>query len=414
MRKPIAPRTIRGRLLCPRFDARTLDHIPDGLIEIDAQGVIAAVGPAPADCHVPETLPGTVWLPGFVDAHVHYPQLRVAGRSSGELLTWLERTVFAEESRFSDNHYATEVAAELCRRFIASGTTTASIYGSSHPVATASLFAALDRTGLRAQVGMTLMDRDAPSDLCLEADAALVACEALIARWHGHDDDRLRFCVTPRFALSCTPRLLEGAGRLADRHDLPIQTHLSENPGEIAAVAARFPDAAHYLDVYARHGLCTERSLFGHCIHLSDPEWTSLRAAGAAVAHCPDSNFFLGSGVMPLRDALSRGVRVGLGSDVGAGRTFSMRRIAGSAYDASLLRGARVAPDELLWLATAGGAGALGLAERIGHLAPGYDADLIAVQVPAVPDTDALVDALLFSHATEPVKNVLVRGRRAV
>ena len=393
-----------------------MDYLRDALLEIDSAGVISAVGPAPAGCTVPETEPGAVWLPGFVDTHVHFPQTRIVGRSSGELLTWLERTVFVEEARFAETAYAADVAAEMCRRFVAAGTTTASIYGSSHPVATATLFAALDRVGLRAQVGMTLMDRNAPASLCLDADAALAACEALIARWHGHDADRLRFCITPRFALSCTPRLLDGAGELADRHQLPIQTHLSENHAEIAAVTRAFPDAAHYLDVYAQHGLCTARSLFGHCIHLEDAEWDLMQGCGAAIAHCPDSNFFLGSGVMPLRGALNRSVRVGLGSDVGAGRTFSLRRVAASAYDASLLKGERVGPAELVWLATAGGAAAMGLADRIGHLEVGYDADVIAVSVPpeACEDEAALLDALLFSHATEPVMKMLVRGRRVV
>jgi len=388
-------------------------YLPDAVIEIDENGRISAFGPAPSGCAVPETLPGTVWMPGFVDAHVHFPQTRVLGRSSGALLDWLEQTVFPEEARFADKTYATTVAAEFCRALIASGTTTAAIYGSSHPVATAALFAALDRAHLRALVGLTLMDRGAPPALCLDARSALVAAETLIARWHEHDEGRLRFAVTPRFALSCSEALLDGAGELALRHGLPVQTHLSENLAEIAAVGKAFPDAAHYFDVYAKHGLCTERTVFGHCIHLSDEEWTALNAAGAAVAHCPDSNFFLGSGVMPLRRTLERGVRVGLGSDVGAGRTFSLRRIAASAYDAALVAGARLAPAELLWLATLGGARALGQGDRIGRLAPDYEADLIAVSAPEVEDREALLDALLFSHSTEPVRNVLVRGRRA-
>jgi guanine deaminase len=389
-------------------------YLPDAVIEIDADGCIAAFEPAPPGCAVPETLPGTVWMPGFVDAHVHFPQTRVLGRSSGALLDWLERTVFPEEARFADKAYATAVAGEFCRALIASGTTTAAIYGSSHPVATAALFTALDRAHLRAVLGLTLMDRGAPKALCLDARSALVAAEALIARWHEHDEGRLQFAVTPRFALSCSEALLSGAGELADRHRLPVQTHLSENRAEIEAVGAAFPDAAHYVDVYARHGLCTERTLFGHCIHLSDAEWTVLADTGAAVAHCPDSNFFLGSGAMPLRRTLERGLRVGLGSDVGAGRTFSLRRVASSAYDTALSLGARVSPAELLWLATLGGAQALGKGDRIGRLAPGYEADLVAVSAPEVEDTDALLDALLFGHSTEPVRNVLVRGRRAV
>lgn len=391
-----------------------MEYLPDALVEVDEEGRIASVGPAGLGCTVAETLPGTVWMPGFVDTHLHFPQTRVLGRSSGALLDWLERTVFREEARFTDKAYASAVAAEMCRNLVAQGTTTASIYGSSHPVATAELFSTLARVGLRAQAGMTLMDRGAPAALCLDAETALVACEALVSQWHGHDDDRLRFCVTPRFALSCTPKLMRGAAELASRHDLPVQTHLSENTAEIAAVGEAFPEAAHYLGVYSDHGLCDDRTIFGHCIHLSDPEWDLLVSQRSAVAHCPDSNFFLGSGAMPLRAAMDRGARVGLGTDVGAGRSFSLRRIAAAAYDASLVRGARVPPAELLWLATAGGAEALGLGERIGRVAVGYEADLIAVSVPETDDLETLLDALVFRHDAEPVKFVMVRGRRVV
>ncbi len=409
--------TIRGRVLRPRADARTFDYLPDALLTIDPGGRLDFVGPTPEDCFEPETLPGAVWLPGFVDTHVHYPQTRVAGRSSGALLDWLESTVYPEEARFADKGHAGAVAAEMCKALAASGTTTASIYSSSHPLATAALFATLDRVGLRANVGLTLMDRCAPPELCLAAGPAIAACEGLIARWHGHDEGRLQFAVTPRFALSCTPELLAMAGELADAHNLPIQTHLSENLAEIAAVRAAFPEHASYLDVYATHGLCTERSIFGHCIHLSDGEWDELGAAGAAVAHCPDSNFFLGSGTMPLRRTLERGVRVGLGTDVGAGRSFSVRAAASAGYDAALLRGERVTPETLLWLATTGGAQALGLGERVGLIEPGHDADLVAIGVPATVDhrdMDALADAILFTRDTSPVKFTMVRGRRVL
>lgn len=408
---------IRGRVLRPSTGARAFDLLPDALIALDSGGRISAIGPAPADCQVAETQPGAVWLPGFVDTHVHFPQLRVMGRSSGALLDWLDKTVFPEEARFAEKAYASAVAAEFCRGLAAAGTTTASIYGSSHPAATAELFAALDRAGLRARLGLTLMDRNAPPAVCLDATAAIVACEALVARWHGHDGGRLEFAVTPRFALSCSPELLDLAGELADGHGLPIQTHLSENRAEIAAVGAAFPDARNYLDVYARFGLCNDRTIFGHCIHLADEEWAGLSEHGAAVAHCPDSNFFLGSGLMPLRRALAEPVRVGLGTDVGAGRSLSVRATAAAGYDAALLRGERVEPETLLWLATVGGAAALGLGARVGPLEPGFEADLVAVGLPpTVPadDRSAVIDALLFARDQTPIKATLVRGRRVV
>lgn len=406
--------TLRGRLLRPT-ETGGIELIDDARIDIDPAGRIRSIAPADPDDPHPETRPGAIWIPGFVDTHVHFPQTRVIGSAAGPLLDWLETTVFPEEARFVERTYAETVADEFCAALAAAGTTTAAIYSASSPTATDALFAALDRHGLRARAGLTLMDRGAPPALCVPADVALPALERLVDRWHGHDD-RLHVCVTPRFALSCTDPLLRGAARLAERHDLWIQTHLSENDAEIAATRAAFPDAADYLAVYADRGLLGPHSLFAHCIWLSDSEWDRLAAADAAVAHCPDSNFFLGSGQMPLSCALDRGIRTGLGTDVGAGRTFSLRRIAASAYDTALITQSKTTPEALLWLATAGGAAALGYADRTGRLDPGYDADLVALDLPAHlgPNTPLtpLLDALLFRHDAGPAAATYVRGRR--
>jgi len=405
-------RVLRGRLLCPRPGEARVDLIADGLLEIDAAGTIAAVGPAPADCEVAESYPGAVLVPGFVDAHVHFPQTRILGSASGPLLPWLTRSVFPEELRFAEARYAAAVAWEFCEQLVRHGTTSAAIYSSSHPIAADLLFTELERRGLRALAGLTLMDRGAPPGLLLAAGPALDACAALVDRWHGRDGGRLRFCVTPRFALSCTPELLRGAGELAARHALPVQTHIAENLDEIAATAATFPEAADYLDVYDGHGLCGPRSLFAHCIHLNDDAWDRMAARGAAVAHCPDSNFFLGSGCMQLHAPTSRGVRVGLGTDVGAGRSFSLRQVMAAAYDAALAVGAPVRPEALLWHATRGGALAMGLGEVVGCLAPGFEADVVALDVPDyVHGEAALLDAIAFRRDAGPVRATLVRGR---
>lgn len=404
-------RTLRGRVLCPRADQPSFDELADATIEIDDAGRIAAVGPAAPGCTVPETHPGTVLLPGFVDTHIHFPQTRVLGSASGPLLEWLQRTVFPEEARFAERGYAAAVAGELCDALIAQGTTCAAIFSSSHPGATDELFAELDRRGLRGFAGLTLMDRGAPAANLLEPTAALEACDALRERWHGHDRGRLRFSIVPRFALSCSAGLLRGAADLASRHGLLIQTHLSENRDELRATAAAFPDAADYLAVYEHHGLVGARTLLAHCIWLSSSEWDRVAEHDAAVAHCPDSNFFLGSGCMPLTQATARGVRVGLGTDMGAGRTFSLRRVAASAYDAALVVEAPVPPHELLWRATTGGARALGLDRVIGQLAPGFDADLVAVDVPAAARGTAVIDHLLFRHDAGAVRATYVRGR---
>jgi guanine deaminase len=409
--EPALPRTLRGRALCPRADAPRVDAIDDAVIEVDAGGRITAVGPAPPGCAVPETHPGAVLLPGFVDTHVHFPQTRVIGSASGPLLTWLERSVFPEEARFAATAYAAAVALEFCDAMIRQGTTCAAIYSSSHPAATDALLAELDRRGLRALAGLTLMDRGAPPELLLPAPAALDALAALLARWHEHDHGRLRVSVVPRFALSCSPALLRGAADLAAAHGLWVQTHISENREELRATAAAFPGARDYLAVYEDHGLVGPRTLLAHCIWLTGDEWDRVAAHDAAVAHCPDSNFFLGSGCMPLRAATERRVRVGLGSDVGAGRSFSLRRVAAAAYDAALVVGAPASAEELLWRATAGGAAALGLAGLVGRLAPGHEADVVAVDAPEGLAGPALFDALLFRHDAPPVRAVYVRGR---
>jgi guanine deaminase len=406
----LVTRTLRGRVLCPRADEPRVDELADATIDLDAAGRILAVGPAAPDCPVPETHPGAVLLPGFVDTHLHFPQTRVIGSASGALLEWLERSVFPEEARFAERAYAAEVAREFCDALIAQGTTCAAVFSSPHPGATDELFAELDRRGLRAFAGLTLMDRGAPPPNLLDPAAALDACATLHERWHGHDRGRLSFSVIPRFALSCSDALLRGAADFASRHGLLVQTHISENRDEIRATAAVFPEHEDYLAVYEHYGLVGARTILAHCIWLSNAEWDRVAARDAAVAHCPDSNFFLGSGCMPLRAALDRGVRVGLGTDVGAGRTFSVRRVAAAAHDAALVRGEGVTPQELLWLATRGGAIALGEGARLGCIAAGFEADLVAIDAPK-GELERVVDALLFRHDAGPVRATVVRGR---
>jgi guanine deaminase len=401
--------TIRGRMLAPDPREPKLGLHADALLEIDEAGRIAELCDAPPSCELPETWPGAVIMPGFVDLHLHYPQTRVIGSASGPLLPWLERSVFPEEARFAEHEYAAAVANEFCAAMIRQGTTTAAIYSSSHLVATETLFAALARRGLRAETGLTLMDRNAPATLRLDADAAMAASAQLFERWHGHDRNRLRLSMIPRFAISCTPALLRAAGEFARAHELTIQTHIAENREEISATLELFPSARDYLEVYEAHGCADARTILAHCIHLSEHEWQRLAQADLAVAHCPDSNFFLGSGCMPLRAALDRGVRVGLGTDVGAGRTFSLRRTAAAAYDAALVLDAPVTPEQLLWLATRGGARALGH-DELGCLAPGYEADLVAIEVGTELELPALLDALLFRHDAGPVRATMVRG----
>ena len=259
---------------------------------------------------------------------------------------------------------------------------------------------------------MTLMNRGAPQALLSDVPEAMAACERLVERWHNHDGQRLRFCVTPRFALSCTQELLEAAGALAKKHALPIQTHISENPDEIEATATAFPDAHDYLDVYERAGLVTPRSLFAHGVWLKPREWDMLKERDCAISHCPDSNFFLGSGPMPLREVKQRDLRMGIGSDIGAGRTFSLRKCCSRAYDASRLTDSPTHAAELLWYATRGGALAMGRGDQIGLLKAGYDADLIAISPPKpLTEAAALCDQLVYLEDWDGLAEVRVRNR---
>lgn len=411
-----APRTgrlaLRGKVLTP-LSGGGLRYLDDGVIVVGEGGRIESVSP-----YLPGATTGplldvrpAVMTPGFVDAHVHFPQTRIVGSASGPLLRWLEASVFPEESRFRDERYAREVAREFVGRLLSFGTTTTVAFSSSSHRATHVLFEELEASGLRAIAGLTLMDQACPEALRVERGEAIAACEELTHRWHGKDGGRLEFAVTPRFALSCSRTLLEDAGRLAARHGLLVQTHIAENPHEGEATLEAHPYASDYLDVYDRAGLLGPRTLLAHAIHLSVSEWDRLAERRARIAHCPDSNFFLGSGRMRLALAKERGIPVALGSDIGAGRSFDVRRAVASAYDNALCAGAAVPPEELLTMATLGAAEALGLAARIGSLEPGKEADLVTVELPPyVERREDVVAHVAFGSDVAAVSRVYVRG----
>jgi guanine deaminase len=403
------PRFYRGRLLTA-LSAGGLASLDDALLTLQG-GRITAIDPwSDAPNRLVHDLRPAVIVPGFVDTHVHYPQTRVIGRAGAPLLDWLEGTIFPEEARFAEGAYARAVAATFVSALAQAGTTTASVYGSSHEHATDVLFQALAASGLRALAGPTLMDQRCPEPLRVPHEKALAALERLASRWHGHDGGRLQLTVTPRFALSCSRALMEGAARFADARGLPIQTHLSEHPAEGAAVLAEHPFAADYLGIYEAVGLLGDRTLLAHAIHLSGSEWDRIAARGARIAHCPDSNFFLGSGRMRLADAERRGVVVGLGSDVAAGRSFDMRRAMSYAYDNALCLDHRVTAAELFTMATLGGARALGLGAVTGSLEVGKEADFLALHVPdpAAADDDLLAQ-VVFGDGVR-VDKAFVRG----
>ena len=322
-------------------------------------------------------------LPGFVDAHAHYPQTAIIASWGKRLIDWLNSYTFPEEARFADPAYAAEVAGRYLDLILAHGTTTVASYGTIHPESVAAFFEAAQARGMRALAGKTCMDRDtAPAYLRDTAQSAHDDTAALIARWHGVD--RLSCIITPRFSPTSTPEQLEALGALwaAHPHCL-MQTHLSEQTDEIAWVKSLYPEARDYLDTYEAHGLLGRNGLYGHAIHLEPREIDRLAEVGAAVVHCPTSNTFIGSGLFDM--GLRARMRVGLATDTGGGSSFSMLRTMAAAYEVAQLRGTALHPSELLWLATGGSAEALRLGHRIGRLAEGYEADLAVIDLASTP-----------------------------
>jgi guanine deaminase len=358
-------------------------------------------------------------LPGLIDAHVHYPQLRAIGGLGLPLLDWLERCALPEEARLADVGYARAVASEFTRALADAGTTSALVFGAHFAPAVEELFAAADAAGLRITAGLVVSDRKLRPSLHTTASRGYDSGRALAERWHG--TGRLRYAVTPRFSLSCSEEMLAACAAL--HKDIPgslLTAHLNENPSEIDAV--RELTGTGYTDSYDRHGLVGQRSVFAHNVHPSDTELDALAAAGAAVAHCPTSNCALGSGLFPLDRHLARGVPVALGSDVGAGTGLSMFKEALQAYFVQRLRGASVplAAAHLLYLATAAGARALGQGELTGDLSAGKRFDAVWVRPPAgtpldiglrhAPDAEAAVSRLFALATPHDVAAVWVDG----
>ncbi|WP_174292500.1 guanine deaminase [Sphingomonas bacterium] len=362
-------------------------HHPDGLLVIENGHVVAFgdhadLAPRFAEASVTHW-PGKIIVPGFVDAHVHYPQTDRIASHGEQLLQWLDRHIFPEEARFADRGHADAVAGFFCNELLRNGTTSALVFATVHPQSVDALFEAALARGMRLVSGKVLMD-GGPPDLRDTPASGRAETEALIARWRGRG--RLGYAVTPRFALTSSDAQLADAGALVAAHpEVLLHTHLAENHGEIAAVAARFPDAADYLDAYDRFGLVGPRSVFAHCIHLSERALHRMSEAGSGIAFCPTSNLFLGSGLFDIAAADRHGIGVGLGSDVGAGTSFSLLATMGEAYKVGQLRGTSLDPFRALHLATAGAARVMGLADRIGGLQPGQEADFAVLDPAATP-----------------------------
>lgn len=381
-------RAFRGELLSvardPLSDPGAIRHEPDGLLVIE-DGIVVARGAFSTladrfDGVGIEHLRGLV-VPGFIDAHVHYPQLDCMAAHGATLLDWLDRHVFPAEAAFADRAHADAGASVFLDELLRHGTTSALVFPTVHEHSVDALFEAALARRMRVLSGKVLMDLG-PAGLRDEAADTRSVNERLIRRWHGRE--RLGYAMTPRFALASSDAQLAAAGALLGDHpDVLLHTHLAENTRECANVAARFPEAVDYLDVYDTFGLVGARSVFAHGVHLSDRAFARLAQAGAGIAVCPSSNLFLGSGFFAFGQADAHGVKLGLGSDVGAGTSLSMLRTGGYAYEAAMAFDYPLDPFRALYLATAGNAALLHIADRVGALEVGQEADFVVLDAAA-------------------------------
>ena len=367
---------------------QSYEYFEDGLLVID-NGQVATVG------HAADLLPtlkgvditeyrDALITPGFIDTHIHYPQTGMIASYGEQLLDWLNTYTFPTEQQFADKAHAADVAGIFLKELLRNGTTTALVFGTVHKQSVDAFFEAAEALNLRMIAGKVLMDRNAPDYLTDTPESGYADSKELIERWHGKG--RLHYAVTPRFAPTSTPEQLTLAGKLLGEYpDLYMHTHLSENLKEIEWVKALFPERKGYLDVYDHYKLIGARSVFAHGVHLCDDECKRLAETGSAVAFCPTSNLFLGSGLFDLNKLEKHGVRVGLGTDVGAGTSFSQLQSLNEAYKVMQLQGKKLDPFKSLHLATLGGANALYLDDKLGNFLPGKDADFVVLDYNATP-----------------------------
>ena len=357
-------------------------HVEDGVLAMAAGRIEFAASAAEfaaqgGNLDACEDLRPGIALPGFIDAHVHYPQVGIMASHGAQLLDWLTRYAFPAEMAFQDAEFAATRAERFLDLCFAHGTTSALVFTTVHAGATEALFQAAHGRGARVIAGRVLADRNVPAPL-RDGPDAIAESAALIERWRGVG--RLGYAVTPRFAITSTPAQLAAAGELLRRHpDAFLHTHLSENQAEIARTRLLFPAARDYVDVYDQHGLVGERSVFAHGVHLGERELERLAERRSTVVFCPSSNLFLGSGLADLAALNRAGVRVAIGSDVGAGTSLSMLRVLADGYRVCQLKGFGWDPFDAFHAITLGNAAALALDDRLGRLAPGYEADVVVL-----------------------------------
>lgn len=373
----------------PAYGTGSYEYYEDGVLLVD-NGKVVKLGPAMSVLDELEEgvtvheYPHSLIVPGFIDTHIHYPQTDMIASYGEQLLEWLDKYTFPHEKRFWDKAYADKIANKFFEELLRNGTTSALIFASSSRASAEAIFEAAEERGMRVISGVSLGDRNLPDYLLKQNGPAYEEAKELIAKWHGRG--RLRYAVTPRFAPTSTEQQLEMVQRLLEEHpDLHLHTHLSENANEVAWVEALFPWSEDYLDVYDRYGFLRARSLFAHSIHLSDREIRKLSESGSAVSFCPTSNLFLGSGLFKWRTCREQGLLIGLGTDVGAGTSFSLLKTMGEGYKVAQLQNDKMNPFEAFYLATLGGARALDMDAYVGNFEEGKEADFVVLDLEATP-----------------------------
>ncbi|WP_025564841.1 guanine deaminase [Psychromonas sp. SP041] len=356
-------------------------YISDGLLVIE-NGKVKSLTPfndKSADLYPHlEDKRGQLIMPGFIDTHIHYPQTEMIAAYGEQLLEWLETYTFPTEKQFKDKLYAQKISQFFINELLKNGTTSALVFGTVHPESVDALFEEAEKIDMRMIAGKVMMDRNAPNYLLDTAQSSYDQSKVLIEKWHNKG--RLQYAITPRFAPTSTPEQLTLAGKLkAEYPDVYVQTHLSENIDEIEWVKSLFPEREGYLDVYEHYGLTGEKSVFAHCIHLTDKEWDTLAKTKSVIAFCPTSNLFLGSGLFNLDKADEHHVPVGLATDVGGGTSFSQLRSLSEAYKIMQLQGKKLSVFKGLYLATLGSAQSLSLDHKVGNFEKGKEADFIVL-----------------------------------
>jgi guanine deaminase len=344
---------------------------------------------------------GCLVLPGLIDPHIHFPQYRMLAAPGKDLLDWLTRFTFPEEARYADAAYAEASAEIFLDRLAAHGTTAACVFSSVHKVAADALFAAAEKRGMALITGKTMMDRDVPDGVRDDPETGARESEELYRKWHGRG--RLRYAVSPRFAVTSSEAQLKLAGELL--RSLPgtlMQTHLSESASELARIAILYQNDIDYTAVYERFGLLGPRSLFAHGIHLAERELRVLSETSSTIVHCPTSNAFLGSGLMSMKERKNtdRPVSLAVATDIGGGTSYSMLATLGEAYKIQMLAGYRPSATELFRMATRGNSERLHLDSEIGNLDEGKFADLTVIDPRA---TDVLENRHALSQSLEDV-----------